>query len=123
MGRLHHIGGAMKKDEEKAVQWYQKAADQGHPMAQYALGIMYENGDGVLADKRTAAEWYRKAATRGVAHAQFNLGVLFARGEGVDKDIGQARRWLTEASHSDNQAVAEQAEAALEQLSGRRRRR
>ena len=58
-----------------------------------------------------------------VAPAQFNLGVMFARGEGVDKDVSQAGRWFTEAANNNNPAIAEQAEAALDSLSGRRRRR
>jgi uncharacterized protein len=125
MARLHHIGGGMRKDEEKAVEWYRKAAEQGHGMAQYALGIMYERGDGVLPSKLAAAEWYHKAATRGVPVAQYNLGVMFAKGEGVDRDLTQAKRWLAEASKSSDQAIADKAEAALEELSssGRRRRR
>ena len=125
MARLHHIGGGMRKDEEKAVAWYRKAAEQGHGMAQYALGIMYERGDGVLPSKLAAAEWYHKAATRGVPAAQFNLGVMFAKGEGVNRDLTQAKRWLTEASKSSDQVIADKAEAALEELSssGRRRRR
>jgi hypothetical protein len=31
----------------EAVRWYRKAADQGHAQAQFALGIMLEQGCGV----------------------------------------------------------------------------
>ena len=40
----------MPKDLGKAVQLYQKAADQGNDIAQYNLGLLYENGKGVPKD-------------------------------------------------------------------------
>ncbi len=127
MARLYHIGGGTKKDEEKAIEWYQKAAEQGHSRAQYNLAVMYENGEGVLVNKRVAAEWYRKAAVRGISEAQYNLGKMYALGLGVEQDGQQARRWLGEAAASTDPDVSNLAQAALDQMSGggesRRRRR
>ena len=56
------------------------------PHAQYNLGVMYENGQGVPQDYKTAVKWYRLAAEQGDAGAQFNLGVRTAR-TGVPQDI------------------------------------
>jgi hypothetical protein len=64
-----------------AVHWYRKAAEQGHPAAQFNLGCMCEDGVGVLrASDAEAAHWYRKAADQGHSKAQFNLGCLLERG-------------------------------------------
>jgi TPR repeat protein len=52
---------------------YRKAAEQGDASAQYNLGIMHDNGQGVSQDRGQAAPWYRKAAEQGHAAAQFNL--------------------------------------------------
>jgi TPR repeat protein len=57
----------------KAVEWFQKAADQGLVAAQFNLGIMYENGQGVEKDDERAVEWYQRAADQGHVKAQFNL--------------------------------------------------
>ena len=46
----------------EAVKWYRKAAGQGHTLAQYNLGVMYRNGEGVPLDDREAVKWWRKAA-------------------------------------------------------------
>src|SRR5690349_14669415 len=48
-----------------------RAAQRGDAKAQFALGRMYENGDGVRENAVRAACWYRKAAERGDAAAQY----------------------------------------------------
>ncbi len=45
-------------------------------MAQYNLGVMYANGQGVPKDEKQAVVWYRKAAEQGYADAQHNLGLM-----------------------------------------------
>ena len=71
-----------------------KAAKQGDAFAQFNLGVMYYNGDGVPQDYSEAAKWYRKAAEQGHAKAQSNLGVMYADGKGVPKDYVKAYMWL-----------------------------
>lgn len=39
----------------------EKEAKEGKPEAQYNLGAMYYNGDGVKQDYAKAAQWYAKA--------------------------------------------------------------
>ena len=39
-------------------------AEQGFAEAQYAVGTMYPDGEGVAQDKAQAAAWYRKAAAQ-----------------------------------------------------------
>ena len=60
-------------------------AEAGDATAQYSLGLMYYNGEGVPKDSAEAVKWYRKAADQGYADAQFNLGLNYANGEGVPK--------------------------------------
>ena len=74
-----------------------QAAEQGNAKAQFYLGVMYTNGQGVRQDDAQAVQWYRKAAEQGVAEAQYNLGVAYAEGQGVRQTmhrlcIGIARR-------------------------------
>jgi hypothetical protein len=51
-------------DDEEAVRWYRLAADQGDGNAQYNLGVMYDNGDGVPQDDVQAYMWFSLAASR-----------------------------------------------------------
>ena len=48
-------------------------AEQGDASAQYALGFMYANGQGVPQDSAESMKWYRKASDQGNADAQNNL--------------------------------------------------
>ncbi len=50
-------------------------AEQGYARAQYNLGFMDANGEGVPQDYAAAVQWYRLAAEQEVAAAQNNLGV------------------------------------------------
>jgi len=61
------------------VEWYRKAAEQGHTCAQFSVGEMYEYGKGVDKNNSIAVEWYRKAAKRGHADAQTSLDNLTKR--------------------------------------------
>ena len=61
----------------------QKAADQGHTVAQYNLGVFYDSGRGVKQSDKEAVRWYQKAADQGHAGAQYNLGVMYPNGQGV----------------------------------------
>ena len=77
---------------------YRQAAERGEAWAQYNLGLMYDNGDGVPEDDTEAVKWYRKAAEQGLANAQYNLGVMYANGNGVPEDNVVAYMWLNLAA-------------------------
>ena len=61
-------------DYASAFREFRALAEQGDASAQFNLGLMYDNGNGVPEDDRQAVFWYRKAAEQGVAGAQNNLG-------------------------------------------------
>ena len=46
---------------ERAVSLYKAAAAQGSALAQYNLGVLYEEGRGVPSDPAQAALWYKRA--------------------------------------------------------------
>ncbi|MDH5324112.1 MAG: sel1 repeat family protein [Gammaproteobacteria bacterium] len=61
MALLYHSGSGVPMDEKKAVEWYQKAAQGGHPLAQEYLAAGYEEGwFGLPKDKKKAAFWRKK---------------------------------------------------------------
>jgi TPR repeat protein len=85
-------------DARQAYGWYRKAADGGHALAQFALGLRYDTGHGVDRDFEAAHFWYLCAARQGHARAQFNLGVMYASGQGVLRDLVLAHGWLQRAA-------------------------
>ena len=99
IGWDYYYGGNGKQtDYSEAVEWFRKAAEQGHAGAQNNLGVCYENGRGVLKDYSEAVKWYRKAAEQGHAGAQYNLGVCYYFGQGVPKDYSEAVKWYRKAA-------------------------
>jgi len=80
------------------VKWFRLAADQGDAPAQFNLGVMYAEGQGVPQDNAQAAEWYRLAADHNHAQAQYNLGLWYAQGEGGSQDYVSAHMWFNLAA-------------------------
>ena len=90
------------------------AAEQGDANAQFILGVLYRDGDGVPKDTTEAAKWFRKAADQGIADAQVHLirlaaeqgdaaaqlklGFKYASGNGMPQDDAEAVKWLHKAA-------------------------
>jgi TPR repeat protein len=66
------------QNHQEALKWFRKGAEQGFALAQYNLGVMYHNGQGVAQNHEEAVKWYRKAAEQGYADAQKALKELGA---------------------------------------------
>jgi uncharacterized protein len=64
------------KDLGKAAELFQKVADLGNANAQFNLGQLYQNGEGVPKNLGKAAELYQKAANQGYAPASEKLKAL-----------------------------------------------
>ena len=85
-------------DYAAAYRLIKPMAEKGLPEAQFNLGLMYNNGQGVPQDYAEAVTWYRKAAEQGNAKGQYSLGMMFYRGRGVPKDYVLAHMWLNLAT-------------------------
>ena len=84
---------------------WKRLAEQGDAEAQFGLGVMFIEGQGVAQDDAEAAKWFRNAAEQGRAVAQFNLGVMYATSQGVPQDHVQALMWFNlAAAHGEPHA-------------------
>jgi TPR repeat protein len=81
---------AHEKAYATALRLLRPLAEQGNAVAQYNLGVMYAQGQGVSQDYAAAASWYLKAAEQGNAVAQYNIGVMYEDGQGVPQDYAVA---------------------------------
>ncbi len=82
-----------RADYATAYRMWRLLADQGNADAQYFLGYMYSDGQGVAHDDAAAVSWWRKAAEQGVAEAAYNLGVRYEDGRGVPQDYVEAHKY------------------------------
>jgi TPR repeat protein len=84
--------------------WY-RLVEQGDAGAQFNLGWMYDNGQGVVQDYKEAIKWYRLAAEQGLADAQYNLGAMYDMALGVLQDYKESVKWYRlAAEQGDAQA-------------------
>jgi TPR repeat protein len=92
-------------DTDKAVTALRYAAEQGHPLAQWKLGRMYADGDGVKRDHVQAFQFFSRIANeqaemspwtqqaRFVANAYVSLGHYYLTGipnSSVQRDVSRA---------------------------------
>lgn len=100
-------------------------AQQGHPVAQFNLGVKYDFGQGVEKDPAHAVRWYRLAAAQGHGGAQFNLGGMYFEGLGVKRDLIRATMWFTLSAEAGvggaakNRAILARAMSAEQQAQAR----
>ncbi|MBF0158421.1 MAG: sel1 repeat family protein [Magnetococcales bacterium] len=87
------------------------AANRGIALAQYMLGVIYDQGKGVPQDPAEAVKWFRMAAEQGYADAQFSLGGLYANGLGVARDNREALKWLRMAAEQGHEHAKQLIEA------------
>jgi TPR repeat protein len=92
-------------DYAAALAKFKPLAERGNAQAQFNLGVMYHQGQGVSQDDKEAAVWWSKAAEQGHAEAQDNLGFRYARGQGIVQDWVQADKWFTIAAAAGNESA------------------
>ena len=78
-----------------------RSAEQGDTLAQYNLGLKYQNGQGVSEDQQEAFKWYELAAKQGHPQAQANLGWMYEKGQGTPQDYQKALQWYRLAAGQD----------------------
>lgn len=63
IGLCYQNGDGITQNNYKAVEYFHKAADQGHITAMYNLGLCYENGIGAEKSIVLAKQWYQRASS------------------------------------------------------------
>ena len=94
-------------DYATALKEWKPLAEGGDSAAQYNLGFMYNNGQGVPQDYKEAVKWYRLAAEQGNAMAQNNLAWMYDNGEGVLADYVIAHMWYNISAANGSELGAE----------------
>lgn len=86
LGRMY----SREVSEEKAFEFYMKAAEMGYAPAYYAIAVAYLDGEGVERDLDKAFEWLQKAVDSGDSYAKLKLAECYKRGAGCKRDYAAA---------------------------------
>jgi hypothetical protein len=90
------------KHKEALDAWMIKAFD-GEAEAQFKVGTMFREGQGITPDRKQSVYWYLQAARQDHIAAQYNLGHAFMSGSGTEKDEPEAVRWWTSAAEAGDE--------------------
>lgn len=91
--RLGDVLDAAEEDEE-AVTWYRKAAEQKNAAGEYGLGQMYAKGEGVKKDIEQARLYILRAAEQGNLFGAVAMMKAYRSGDlGLAKDAEKAAAW------------------------------
>lgn len=103
LGNCYRDGIGIEQDYDKALEWYEKAANSwnsihlGRAKAQFELGNCYylghKQGWNTDVDIKKAFSWYLKAAEGGLKCAQYTIEVCYRKGIGVEKNARLANQW------------------------------
>ena len=87
-------------DGDFAPAWciWEPLAAAGNVTAQYNLGWLYRNGNGVAANDQRALQLWEQAARSGHAEAQMALAMLYGQQGSPLEDQAQAVNWYREAA-------------------------
>lgn len=78
-------------NQAQALDALRDAAEAGDAEAQYRLGMLYGNGEGVPLDHAKAEHWFTKSARQGHEKALLTLAWMYASGAGIAMDEDRAR--------------------------------
>lgn len=108
LGQTYKMGRGVPQDPNTALEWYRKAAAQGHSQAEDAYGLLlYQQNR-----RSEAMPSLLRSADRGEARAQYLVGIAMFNGDLLPRDWMRAYALMTRASA----AGVEQASAALAQM-------
>ena len=103
-------------DYRKAVEWLQKAADQGALQAMFNVADLYAEGRGTSRDVPRAIALYRQSAEAGYGSAEAVLAGRYQAGDGVPKDLPTAAAWYQKAA--DQGVLSAQVNLAVMEAQG-----
>ena len=82
LGVMLAKGRGVKKDEKKAADFFEAAAQQGHTLAAYNLAQTYVEGWARPQDMQKAAYWLEQAANKDHAQAAYDLSHFVSQWRG-----------------------------------------
>ncbi|MDD3596130.1 NifU family protein [Sulfuricurvum sp.] len=95
LGTMYVKGFGVAKNIHEAFTLFDRAASQGHEVAAFYLGGMYENGIGTSPDAQKSIQYYTVAAEADMATAQLKLAILLR-----NEDILNSMKWMIKAAHA-----------------------
>jgi TPR repeat protein len=103
LGVWNYEGTCCKINEEEALKWYKKAADNGNAVGTKLIGDFYTLGKGGLKSSyELGMKYYKIAASKGNTDAQYAISIMYRNGMGVKPNISESLTWAKLAAKNGN---------------------
>lgn len=93
LAQILYRGDKVERNLSTALQWFRKAASQGHGESQAMVAYMLDEGLGCAQNEVEGLHWHRLAAESGSAYSQEKLGAAYEAGDLVRQDYEAAVKW------------------------------
>lgn len=90
LGSMFILGEGVRKDIDKALEYFQRSAELGNDTAMLNLGLLYFNGELVDRNYQVAFEYFNNAATKFNGKSLNMLGYYYEQGLLGNQDISKA---------------------------------
>ncbi|MEI6706775.1 MAG: GIY-YIG nuclease family protein [Methylococcales bacterium] len=97
LGLMYQLGKGTNRDYKEAIEWYKKAANQGHIDAQINLARMFYDFSWITKNYTEASQWFTKASEQGNVDAYYYLGKMYQHGHGVKQDLKNSGNFYDKA--------------------------
>lgn len=99
-GDDYYRGRGVEKNEEKAFEWYNRAARAGNIFGMVNVAYAYQHGEGVEQDYKRAFYWYKKSAEAQDARGMNYLADAYYKGMGVKQSYIEAFQWYEKSAEA-----------------------
>ena len=115
LGVYYENGWGVAKDDQKALEWYLKAAEGNNTYAleRLAKAYYFENLS-VKKNVDEAFKWALKGAENGNAYCMYLVGCFYRGGEGTEQDLIAANDWFAKGAKAGDQYAMYDYAKALE---------
>jgi hypothetical protein len=87
-----------RRQNERAFEWFERAADAGDVNSVFMVGRMYLQGRGTARNASRGVDFLLRAAREGHANAMLMLADCYIDGDGVTRNPSQGIDWLRRAA-------------------------
>ena len=94
-GRIFVPMSGISQDRDAAIQWFTRAAEQGHHRSEEALADLYTESEDPSGYGPSAELYRRSAEEGGSAWAALRMGMMYATGAGIGEDDAAALEWFS----------------------------
>lgn len=100
IAEIYSRGLGVRRDLVTAIEWYEKAAEQKVPEAQFQLAMILLDGGEEFRDRTRAASLMEAAADGGHRLAQFNFAQMLADRDPTPRGTGRAVSYYEKAAQA-----------------------